>query len=176
LHNCDVLLGDYWEVWPTAFHANLLSYENGSPRRIWPLSHRSEEIDALCRDGGAALNNAKSVLAFTLTEQVHGTEEAKRAQTAAEALFGGGGNLENMPTVELTQNQIEETGLRVTDLLVLGKLCLSKSDARRMIESGAVFVDEDKVTDVYFTLDPKSLEQGVLLRKGKKGFVRILRA
>jgi tyrosyl-tRNA synthetase len=135
-----------------------------------------EEIDTLCRDGGAALNNAKSVLAFTLTEQVHGTEEAKRAQTAAEALFGGGGNLENMPTVELTQNQIEETGLRITDLLVLGKLCLSKSDARRMIESGAVFVDEEKVTDVYFTLDPKSLEQGVLLRKGKKGFVRILRA
>ncbi|HWR18989.1 MAG TPA: tyrosine--tRNA ligase [Clostridia bacterium] len=135
-----------------------------------------EEIEALCKEGGAALNNAKSVLAFTLTEQVHGTEEATKAKTATEALFGGGSNLENMPTVALTQSQIEETGLRVTDLLVLGKLCMSKSDARRMIESGAVFADEEKVSDVYFTLDENSLEQGVLLRKGKKGFVRILRA
>ncbi|HWS28861.1 MAG TPA: tyrosine--tRNA ligase [Clostridia bacterium] len=135
-----------------------------------------EEISALCAEGGAALNNAKRVLAFTLTEQVHGTEEAKKAQTAAEALFGGGGDLENMPSVALNESQITETGLRITDLLVLGKLCASKSDARRMIESGAVFADEEKVTDVYFALDANSLTQGVILRKGKKGFVRILRA
>ncbi|MCE5235650.1 MAG: tyrosine--tRNA ligase [Clostridiaceae bacterium] len=131
------------------------------------------EIEALCAEGGAALNNAKRTLAYTLTEQVHGAEEAVKAQTAAEALFGGGGDLENMPTVALTAEQIEATGLRVTDLLVLGKLCASKSDARRMIESGAVFADEEKIADVYAALDAGALERGVILRKGKKGFVRI---
>lgn len=132
-----------------------------------------DEIDALCAEGGAALNSAKRTLAYTLTEQVHGTEEAIKAQTAAEALFGGGGDFNNMPTVALTAEQIESTGLRVTDLLVLGKLCASKSDARRMIESGAVFADEEKITDVYAALDAGALERGVILRKGKKGFVRI---
>jgi tyrosyl-tRNA synthetase len=135
-----------------------------------------DEINGLCAEGGAALNNAKRVLAFTLTEQVHGTEEAQKAQTAAEALFGGGGDIDNMPTVTLDAKQIEETGLRLTDLLVLGKLCSSKSDARRMIESGAVFKDDEKVTDVYATLPPEALEAGVILRKGKKGFVRVLGA
>lgn len=135
-----------------------------------------DEINGLCAEGGAALNNAKRVLAFTLTEQVHGTEEAQKAQTAAEALFGGGGDIDNMPTIMLDAKQIEETGLRLTDLLVLGKLCSSKSDARRMIESGAVFKDDEKVTDVYATLPPEALEAGVILRKGKKGFVRILGA
>lgn len=132
-----------------------------------------DEINALCVEGGAALNNAKRTLAYTLTEQVHGTDEALKAQTAAEALFGGGGDLENIPTVALTAEQVESTGLRVTDLLVLGKLCASKSDARRMIESGAVFADEEKIADVYAALDAGALERGVILRKGKKGFVRI---
>ena len=133
-----------------------------------------EEIHGLCSEGGAALNQAKRVLAFTLTEQVHGTEEAQKAQQAAEALFGGGGDLEHMPTIRLDAAQREETGLRVTDLLVVGKLCKSKSDARRMIESGAVLLDEEKVTDVYAVVPQERLSDGVILRKGKKGFVRVL--
>lgn len=132
-----------------------------------------EEIRAMCAQGGAALNQAKVTLAYTLTAQVHGAEEADKAKQAAEALFGGGGDLSHMPTLALSQQQIDETGLRVTDLLVLGNLCKSKSDARRMIESGAVFAGDEKVTDVYAVLAENKLAEGIVLKKGKKGFVRV---
>lgn len=132
-----------------------------------------EEIRVMCAQGGAALNQAKVTLAYTLTAQVHGAEEADKAKQAAEALFGGGGDLSHMPTLALSQQQIDETGLRVTDLLVLGNLCKSKSDARRMIESGAVFAGDEKVTDVYAVLAEDKLAEGIVLKKGKKGFVRV---
>jgi len=132
-----------------------------------------EEIRAMCAQGGAALNQAKVTLAYTLTAQVHGAEEADKAKQAAEALFGGGGDLSHMPTLALSQQQIDETGLRITDLLVLGNLCKSKSDARRMIESGAVFAGDEKVTDVYAVLAEDKLAEGIVLKKGKKGFVRV---
>ncbi len=131
------------------------------------------DIRSMCAEGGAALNAAKRTLAFTLTEQVHGTEEALKAQQAAEALFGGGGDLSHMPTVSLSAADIKATGLRVTDLLVLGNLSKSKSDARRLIESGAVLLDDEKVADVYATIPAEKLESGAILKKGKKGFVRI---
>ena len=134
-----------------------------------------EEIRAMCAQGGAALNQAKVTLAYTLTAQVHGAEEADKAKQAAEALFGGGGDLSHMPTLALSQQQIDETGLRVTDLLVLGNLCKSKSDARRMIESGAVFAGDEKVTDVDAVLPEAKLAEAIVLKKGKKGFVRVLR-
>jgi len=134
-----------------------------------------EEISSLTAQEGSALNEAKRVLAFTLTEQVHGTQEAEAAQEAAQALFGGAGSLDNMPTVELTQNDIEESGMRVVDLLVVGRLCKSKSDARRMIESGAVLLDDVKVTEVSIVADADKLADGIILRKGKKAFVRLIR-
>lgn len=123
----------------------------------------------------ANINEAKKILAYTLTAQVHGEEAAKKAQQAAEALFGGGGDIEHMPTIRLSQAEIESTGLRVTDLLVLGKLCTSKSDARRTIEGGGVLMDYVKVTDVYAAADPAALENGIILKKGKKGFLRVLK-
>ena len=135
-----------------------------------------EEVDALCAEGGAALNHAKEVLAFTLTEQVHGTEEANKAQAAASALFSGVGDIASMPTVALTAEDIAATKLRYTELLVMGKLCKSKGDARRMIESGAVFCGDEKITDVFGCADEASLDEGFILKKGKKGFVRVVRA
>ena len=102
-----------------------------------------DEIRSLCAEGGAALNNAKKVLAYTLTAQVHGEEEAGKASQAAEALFGGGGDLSNIPTIALTPADIEATGLKVTDLLVMGKLSKSKSDARRLIEAGSVLIGDE---------------------------------
>ena len=123
----------------------------------------------------ANINEAKKILAYTLTAQVHGEEAAKKAQQAAEARFGGGGDIEHMPTIRLSQAEIESTGLRVTDLLVLGKLCTSKSDARRTIEGGGVLMDDVKVTDVYAAADPAALENGIILKQGKKGFLRVLK-
>ena len=122
----------------------------------------------------SAINEAKKVLAFTLTEQVHGTEEACKAQEAAGALFSGAGNLEHMPTCTLTKEQALETGLRITDLLVLSGLAKSKSDARRLIEGGAVRAAERPVTDFALALDPQDLEDdGLILQKGKKGFCKV---
>ena len=135
-----------------------------------------DEIRSLCAEGGAALNNAKKVLAYTLTAQVHGEEEAGKASQAAEALFGGGGDLSNIPTIALTPADIEATGLKVTDLLVMGKLSKSKSDARRLIEAGSVLVGDEKVTDVYATVNEGDLSEGVVIKKGKKGFVRVVKA
>ena len=133
-----------------------------------------DEINALTAPT-ANINEAKKVLAYTLTAQVHGEEEAKKAQQAAEALFGGGGDIEHMPTLKLSDAEIGSTGLRVTDLLVLGKLCTSKSDARRTIEGGGVLMNDAKVTDVYAAADPAALESGIILKKGKKGFLRVIK-
>jgi len=136
-----------------------------------------EEVRRLGALKDSAINEAKRVLAFTLTEQVHGTEEAQKAQSAAEALFSGGSDNSNMPTVSLDADQIEASGLRVTDLLVLAKLASSKSDARRLIEGGGVFAGESKITDVRAVLGAESLDgDGIILRKGKKGFCKVRRA
>ncbi|MDO5112274.1 MAG: tyrosine--tRNA ligase [Clostridia bacterium] len=135
-----------------------------------------EEIKGMVAEGGAALNEAKRTLAYTLTAQVHGEEEAAKAQKAAEALFGGGGDMEHVPTVKLTAADVEATGLRVVDLLVVSKLCPSKSEARRMIQGGGVSVDDEKIEDVAACVDAAKLADGMLLKKGKKGFVRIMGA
>ena len=102
---------------------------------------------------------------------------AQKAQAAAEALFAGGSDHSNMPTVELTEEQIAESGLRMTDLLVLAKLASSKSDARRLIEGGGVFAGDEKVADVKAALPAEKLDgDGIILRKGKKGFCKVRRA
>ena len=136
-----------------------------------------EEVNRLGSLPGEQINEAKRVLAYTLTAQVHGEEEAKIAQTSAEGLFSGGNDLSNIPSCELTQAMIEESGLRIPDLMVLSKLAVSKSDARRLIEGGGVFVGDDKVASPSATLSAEQIEgEGVILRKGKKSYCRIRKA
>ena len=136
-----------------------------------------DEVRRLGALQGSEINEAKRILAFTLTEQVHGTEEAKKAQTAAEALFGGGTDRSDMPSVALSASDIAASGLRLPDLLVLSKLASSKSDARRLIDGGGVFAGDKKVVSANETLDEAALSgEGVILRKGKKSFCRIYRA
>ncbi len=133
-----------------------------------------DEVKRLGALKDSAINEAKRVLAFTLTEQVHGTDDAMAAQSAAEALFSGDGDLANMPTASLSEADIMETGLRVPDLLVFAKLAKSKSDARRLIQSGAVLAGDDRVEDVGMTIPLEQLAgEGLILKKGKKGFCRI---
>ncbi len=95
-----------------------------------------DEVHRLGSLPGEQINEAKRVLAYTLTAQVHGEEEAKIAQSAAEALFAGGADQSGIPTCELSGEDIASTGLRIADLMVLSKLAVSKSDARRLIEGG----------------------------------------
>ncbi|MPN59138.1 Tyrosine--tRNA ligase 1 [bioreactor metagenome] len=133
-----------------------------------------DEVHRLGSLPGEQINEAKRVLAYTLTAQVHGEEEAKIAQTAAEALFAGGADQSGIPTCELSAEDIASTELRIADLMVLSKLAVSKSDARRLIEGGGVFVGDSKVESVSAALEAAQIEgEGVILRKGKKGYCRI---
>ncbi len=133
-----------------------------------------EEVRRLSALRDSAINEAKRVLAFTVTEQVHGTEEAEKAQAAAEALFYGAGSRADMPTLALSEQEAADTGLRVIDLLVKTGLASSKSDARRLMDGGSISCDDEKITDYAAALTAEQLSgDGVILKKGKKGFCRV---
>jgi tyrosyl-tRNA synthetase len=130
-----------------------------------------EEIEKMDKWEGSQLNTAKEILAYELTKLVHGEEEANRAQTAAKALFAGGADNSDMPTTTLTDEDFTDGKITVIDLLVKSKLCGSKSDARRMIQQGGVFLGDEKVPDVSASVPAENFEgDGVILRKGKKTF------
>ena len=120
------------------------------------------------------INKAKKILAYEVTKLVHGEQEAQKAAESSEALFGGGGNLDNMPTTILTEDQAAQ-GLQVVDLLVMSQLAKSRGDARRLVDGGGVWLADAKVTDVFMPVDPEQLKKdGVILRKGKKSYHRFL--
>ena len=133
-----------------------------------------EQIDAMAGWEGSQLNEAKSILAYELTKLVHGQEEADKAQTAAKALFGGGSDDSDMPTTVLAAEQLTDGSIAILDLLLACKLAPSKSEARRLVQQGGVFVNDEKVPtiDVKFTAD--DLRVGLKIRKGKKVFHKAL--
>ena len=133
-----------------------------------------EQIDAMAGWEGSQLNEAKSILAYELTKLVHGQEEADKAQAAAKALFGGGSDDSDMPTTVLSAEQLTDGAIAILDLLLACKLTPSKSEARRLVQQGGVFVNDEKVPtiDVKFTAD--DLKAGLKIRKGKKVFHKAL--
>lgn len=133
-----------------------------------------EQINAVCAEN-ADINAAKRLLAYTVTAQVHGEEEATKAEQAALALFSGAGDISNMPTVKVSDADIESTGMSLVRLLVLAGIEKSNSAAIRSIREGGISVDNVKVTDTATCLDPAGLSDGIILKKGKKTFVRIIR-
>ena len=133
-----------------------------------------DEVRRLGALKDAEINEAKKVLAFEVTKLVHGEEEAVRAAEAASALFGSGASAESVPSLELTEEELKQDA-RISTMLVRSGLCKSQSDARKQIEQNAVSVDDRKVTDPAAALTPEQIgEKGVLLKKGKKGFCRIV--
>lgn len=134
-----------------------------------------EEIDAMENWEGAQLNQAKEILAYELTKLVHGEEEAKKAKEASHALFAGGGDSANMPTVELTAEDFAERDMDIMAVLVRTGLDKTRSDARRAVEQGGVTVNDEKVTDVKTTYNADFFRgDGVVVKRGKKKFVKIL--
>ncbi|MBQ0038161.1 MAG: tyrosine--tRNA ligase [Clostridiales bacterium] len=132
-----------------------------------------EEIDKMDGWEGAQLNTAKEILAYELTKLVHGEEEAKKAQDAAKALFGGKGDAEHMPTTELQNDDFGGGTINVMTLLVKCGLCASKSEARRLVQQGGVSVNDAKVTDIDMALGCEQFTgEGVIIKKGKKVFHR----
>jgi tyrosyl-tRNA synthetase len=132
----------------------------------------TDEIDELASVND--INYAKKRLAFEVTKLVHGQAEAEKAMEASEALFGAGGDLENMPTTVISEHLFLQNS-SVVDMMVLCALCKSKGEARRLIEGGGVCVDGVRVSDIGQQLDGKALlEHGMIIRKGKKTFHRVL--
>ena len=134
-----------------------------------------EEIQEMEKWEGSQLNKAKEILAFQLTELVHGTEEAKKAEAGAKALFAGGADTEHMPTTELAAEDFDEEGnIDLIILLVKSALVTTRSEGRRAIEQGGVSVDGEKVTDIRHVLSKDALTgDGIVLKRGKKKFNKV---
>ena len=134
-----------------------------------------EEIDKMESWEGAQLNDAKEILAFELTKLVHGEEEATKAKEASHALFAGGANNANMPTVTVTAEDFPDGELDIISVLVKAGLCDSRGDGRRNIQQGGVSVADEKVTDIStkYTLDDFKGE-GLIIRRGKKKFAKVI--
>ena len=131
-----------------------------------------EEIDKMDKWEGSQLNTAKEILAYELTKLVHGEEEANKAQSAAKAIFAGGGSHENMPTTILAEDDLTDGEIGILDMMVKASLAASKGEARRLVTQGGVSLDDEKITDPQYRVTAESLKKGVVLKKGKKVFHR----
>ena len=127
-----------------------------------------EQIDEMDKWEGSQLNRAKEILAFELTKLVHGEEEAQKAEAAAKALFAGGSDDSNMPTTELTEDQLTDGSIAILDLMLACKLVSSKGEGRRLVQQGGVMINEEKVASIDASFTAEQLRQGLKIRKGKK--------
>jgi tyrosyl-tRNA synthetase len=133
-----------------------------------------DEVRRLGALKDAEINEAKKILAFEVTKLVHNEEEALKAQKAAEALFGGKGDMDAIPSAEVTEEEIGQ-GIKLLDLLVKSGLTPSKSEARRAVQQGGVSVNEKKVSDADALISKSDFTDGqLLLQKGKKSFCKIV--
>ena len=134
-----------------------------------------EEIEKMESWEGSQLNEAKEILAYELTNLVHGEEEANKAREASHALFAGGGSLANMPTVELTDEDFADGDLDIMSVLVKAGLCDSRGDARRNVQQGGVSVADEKVTDISTRYAKDAfLGDGLIVKRGKKKFAKVI--
>ncbi len=129
-----------------------------------------EEIAEYEKLEGSELNKAKEVLAFELTNMIHGEEEAVKAQNAARALFSAGADDANMPTTELNEAELTDGTIGLLDLMSKGSLITSNGEGRRLVQQGGVSVDGEKVTDPATKITLDALKTGVVIKKGKKVF------
>ena len=133
-----------------------------------------EEIKEMESWEGSQLNRAKEILAYELTNLVHGEEEAKKAEESAKALFSGG-NAADMPTAELSDEDFADGSVDILTLLHKSGLVASKSEARRAVQQGGVAVDGEKVSDIATTFTKADFEgEGKVVRKGKKNFRKVI--
>ena len=122
---------------------------------------------------GSQLNKVKEVLAFEVTKLVHGEEEATKAQQAAQAIFAGVGNDENMPSAQITADEIGD-GIGVLDLLLKAGLIPSKGEGRRLVQQGGISLDNEKVTTIDLVITKDDFKDGkIVAKKGKKSFIKI---
>lgn len=133
-----------------------------------------EEIAEYEKLEGQEINKAKEVLAFEITKLVYGEEEAKKCMTAAKAIFEAGSSDENMPKYQLEESDITDEKILILDLLCKAEMCPSKSEARRLVQQGGITIDDIKITDVYHAITKSDVEKGIIVRKGKKVYKKII--
>ena len=162
---------DFYQYWRNVADADVLKCIR------MPTFLPLEQIDEMDKWEGSQLNKAKEILAFELTKLVHGEEEAKKAESAAKALFGAG-NAAEIPAVELSAADFAEgegEKLDILSLLVKAGLAKSRSEARRAVEQGGVSVNDEKVTDIRMSFAANEIPaEGLVIKKGKKNFKKIV--
>ena len=129
-----------------------------------------DEIREYAKLEGADLNKAKEALAYSLTELVHGKEEAEKAQTAAKALFAGGADDSNMPCTTVEEADLKDSKITVLALMLKSGMIKSNGEGRRLIQQGGVSVNDEKITDVFTAVSKEDLQNSVIVKKGKKVF------
>ena len=132
-----------------------------------------EEIEKMSSWEGSQLNTAKEILAYELTKLVHGEEEAEKAKQQALSLFGGGSG-QDAPEAVLSAEDLENDALDIVSVLVKAGLAPTRSEARRNVEQGGVLVNDEKVTDFRAVYTKEQLAEGLLVRRGKKNFKKVI--
>lgn len=127
-----------------------------------------ERIEELCAYEDERINEAKKVAAYEITKLIHGEEEAKKAEDAANALFGNGGNIENMPKLQVEENT------SILDAIVGTQMATSKGQAKTLIAQGGISLNDEKISDITYKLSEKDFKEGyAILKKGKKVFYKL---
>lgn len=133
-----------------------------------------EELEEMEKWDAGRINEKKEVLAYDLTNLVHGQEEAQKAKEASRALFSGIGDDSSMPTTVLKEEEIPADGIALTELMLLCRLAASKTEARRLIQQGGVSIDGEKVDALDARIAKNRLEEGIRIRKGKKVYHKVV--
>ena len=158
---------DFYQYWRNVADADVLKCIR--MLTFLPL----EEIDKMDKWEGSQLNTAKEILAYELTKLVHGEEEAEKAQSAAKSIFSAGGS-ENMPESKIEEGDLRDGAIDILSILVKSELVPSRSEARRAVEQGGVTVDGEKVTDIKKLYTREEIQNGLVLRRGKKAFKKVI--
>jgi len=132
-----------------------------------------EEIEEYAHLEGSDINKAKEKLAYELTALVHGKEHAEASLASARALFGNGGDMENMPSTSLSDEDFTDGKITLSALLVKCELCPSNSEAKRVIKQGGISINDEKVSDFAAAYDKSFFENEVIVKKGKKDYHRV---
>lgn len=159
---------DFYQYWRNVADADVLKCIR--MLTFLPL----EQIDEMDKWEGSQLNQAKEILAYELTSMIHGEEEAKRAQESARALFSQG-NAAEMPTAELSEEDLTDGQIDILTMLLKSGLVPSKAEARRAVQQGGVAANGEKVTDIQMVFGREQISgEGLVLKKGKKNFRKVV--
>ena len=159
---------EFYQYWRNVGDADVLKCIRMLP--FLPL----EQIDEMDHWEGEQLNKAKEILAYELTKMVHGEEEAEKAQATARGLFSGAADHENMPSTKLDAELVKDGGVGLLAAMVAAGLCGSNREARQLVQQGGVLVDGEKVTDPKAVLTVDALNKGVVIKKGKKVYHKVV--